>query len=76
MTSFSTTGFLLEKIAKIETQATQADYTFGPGLFTHPHHTDTVQGAITRNLVAKFDEIRDEIVDSFNEYIPLTKGSI
>ncbi|EKM83220.1 hypothetical protein AGABI1DRAFT_34230, partial [Agaricus bisporus var. burnettii JB137-S8] len=54
-------------------EASQADYTFGPGLFTHAHHTETVQGAITRNLAERFDEMRDEIFESMEEYIPLKK---
>ncbi|KAJ3557278.1 hypothetical protein NP233_g11786 [Leucocoprinus birnbaumii] len=51
---------------------TQTKYTLGP-VDVHPHHEITIRTGVTRNIVGKFDEIRDEIVESFNEYIPLTE---
>lgn len=38
------------------------------------YHIVTIRGPLTRHLVSKFDEIRDEIVESFAEYIPLAEG--
>ncbi|KAF9453724.1 cytochrome P450 [Macrolepiota fuliginosa MF-IS2] len=55
-------------------EATQADYTFGTGLHTHPHHIATIRSSITRSLSVKFDDIRDEIVESLKDYIPRSEG--
>ncbi len=38
------------------------------------YHVATIRAPLTRHLVSKFDEIRDEIVESFEEYIPLAEG--
>jgi hypothetical protein len=53
----------------------QTEFTFGP-IDAHPHHEVTVRSGVTRNIVGKFDEIRDEIVEAFNEYIPPSEGLI
>ncbi|KXN83234.1 Ent-kaurene oxidase [Leucoagaricus sp. SymC.cos] len=50
----------------------QTKFTFGP-VDMHPHHEVTIRTGVTRNIVAKFGEIRDEITESFNEYLPLTE---
>jgi hypothetical protein len=41
-------------------------------LLTHPHHITTIRSSVTRNLGVKFEDIRDEVVESFKTYIPLT----
>ncbi|KXN83235.1 Ent-kaurene oxidase [Leucoagaricus sp. SymC.cos] len=51
-------------------ETTQAEYTFGPGLDTHPHHISAISSHINRNLVCKYEELKDEVVELFNEYIP------
>ncbi|KAF9453721.1 cytochrome P450 [Macrolepiota fuliginosa MF-IS2] len=50
----------------------QTKYTFGP-VDAHPHHRITIRSGVTRNITSKFEEIKDEIVDSFNGYIPLSE---
>jgi cytochrome P450 len=48
-------------------ETTQADFTFGPGLDAHPHHIAAISSHINRNLVNKFDDFRDEMLEIFNE---------
>lgn len=43
------------------TQFLQLDYTLGRGVTNHPYHVSVVRAAITRNIAAKFDEMRDEV---------------
>ncbi|KAF9453725.1 cytochrome P450 [Macrolepiota fuliginosa MF-IS2] len=50
-----------------------AEYTFGSGLFVHPYHIATVRSQITHNLGARFEDIRDEIVQSFNDCVSSTE---
>lgn len=52
----------------------QIRYTLGRKLDDEPYHIATVRSPLTRGLVSRFDDIRDEIVESFKDYIPLTKG--
>jgi hypothetical protein len=56
-------------------QSTQAEYTFGPGLDTHPHHIAAISSHINRNMVIKYDDFKDEVVELFEEYIPQSKGT-
>ncbi|EKM83196.1 hypothetical protein AGABI1DRAFT_125670 [Agaricus bisporus var. burnettii JB137-S8] len=56
-------------------EATQGDYTLGPGLLAHPHHIATIRSSVTRNLGVKFGDIKDEVVESFKTYItPTNEG--
>ena len=51
-------------------------YSIGPQVDDEPFHIMTVRSPVTRNLISRFDDIRDEIVESFKEYIPLTEGKL
>ncbi|EKM83195.1 hypothetical protein AGABI1DRAFT_111666 [Agaricus bisporus var. burnettii JB137-S8] len=48
-------------------ETTQANFTFGPGLDTHPHHITAISTHINRNMVTKYDDFRDEVLEIFNE---------
>jgi hypothetical protein len=64
----------MEFLMNTKSQTVQTRFTLG-FLDTHPHHEVTIRTNVTRNIAAKFDEIRDEIVEAFNDYIPLSDGS-
>ncbi|KAF9453726.1 cytochrome P450 [Macrolepiota fuliginosa MF-IS2] len=55
-------------------EVTQNRYTLGRRFDDIPYHVATVRSPLTRNLVSRFDDIRDEIVESFKDYIPLKEG--
>ncbi|KAF9559724.1 cytochrome P450 [Agrocybe pediades] len=48
----------------------QTDYTMGENIRTDCYHTATVRSPLTRNIAARFSDIRDEIIASFSEIIP------
>ncbi|KXN87021.1 Ent-kaurene oxidase [Leucoagaricus sp. SymC.cos] len=50
-------------------QNNQAGYTFGKGLLEDPYHLTTIYGPATRNLETKFNDINDEVIHSFEEYL-------
>ncbi|KAF5349582.1 hypothetical protein D9756_008945 [Leucocoprinus leucothites] len=54
-------------------ETTQAEYTFGPGLDAHPHHVAAIRSQINRNMVSGYDDLKDEVVEVFKEYIPQGK---
>ncbi|KXN84575.1 Ent-kaurene oxidase [Leucoagaricus sp. SymC.cos] len=56
-------------IAKPTIENNQADFTFGRELLEDPYHITTIRGPITRNLVTKFNDINDEVMHSFKEYL-------
>jgi len=51
----------------------QTKYTLGRRFDDDPYHVATVRSPMTRNLAYRFEDIRDEIVESFNDYIPVTE---
>lgn len=59
----------------IGTKRLQTHYTLGRKLDDDPYHIATVRSPLTRGLVGGFDDIVDEIVESFKDYIPVTKGA-
>ncbi|KAF7777679.1 hypothetical protein Agabi119p4_3751 [Agaricus bisporus var. burnettii] len=50
----------------------QIKYTMGKALAEDQYHIGTVRSSITRNLAVRFDEIKDEIQESWMKYIPPT----
>ncbi|KAK1231303.1 hypothetical protein PQX77_005583 [Marasmius sp. AFHP31] len=48
----------------------QLRYTMSPVIHENPYHIDVVRGALTRNISARFDDVRDELKAAFDEYIP------
>ncbi|KAF9453720.1 cytochrome P450 [Macrolepiota fuliginosa MF-IS2] len=48
-------------------------YTFGQRFLDDAFHIVTVRSPITRNLISRFGDITDEVVEAFNDYIPPTK---
>jgi len=59
-----------------KTQSTHIKHSIGPQVDDEPFHIMAVRSPVTRNLISRFDDIRDEIVESFKEYIPLTEGKL
>ncbi|KZV74109.1 cytochrome P450 [Peniophora sp. CONT] len=55
-------------------QTLQVDYTLGTDTVEVPYHVDIIRGALTRNLNARFDDIRDEIQVAFGEEIDAGKA--
>ena len=51
-------------------------YSISPQVDDDPFHIAAVRSPVTRNLISRFDDIRDEIVESFKDYIPLTEGKL
>ncbi|KIK57189.1 hypothetical protein GYMLUDRAFT_263250 [Collybiopsis luxurians FD-317 M1] len=52
------------------TKLLQTDYTLGRPARTDPYHIDVVQTPLTRNLGARFEDLRDEIKAAFADEIP------
>ncbi|KAJ3556910.1 hypothetical protein NP233_g11872 [Leucocoprinus birnbaumii] len=61
-------------IQEIFEQTTQAEYTFGAGLDTHPHHIAAIRSQITRGMVGGYDDLKDEVMEVCNEYISQSDG--
>lgn len=55
-------------------QEMQIKYTMGEALAEDQYHIGTVRSSITRNLAVRFDEIKDEIQESWMKYILPTDG--
>ncbi|KNZ80774.1 Ent-kaurene oxidase [Termitomyces sp. J132] len=51
----------------------QIMYTMGPEVFYSSYHVEVVRSPLTRNLVARFPDVQDEIQSAFKEYIPQTE---
>ncbi|KAF9261891.1 cytochrome P450 [Marasmius fiardii PR-910] len=47
------------------------EYTVSPIIHKNPYHIDVIRTTLTRNIAARFDEVRDEIQAAFSELIPL-----
>ncbi|KAK1231302.1 hypothetical protein PQX77_005582 [Marasmius sp. AFHP31] len=52
----------------------QFKYTLSPVIHQNPYHIDVTRGALTRNIGARFDDVRDELKTAFNHYIPPQEG--
>ena len=48
----------------------QTDYTLGRPPRIDPYHIDVVRTPLTRNLGARFEDLRDEIKAAFADEIP------
>ncbi|EJD07460.1 cytochrome P450, partial [Fomitiporia mediterranea MF3/22] len=46
-------------------------WTFGEKLATHRYHVAIVRNQLTRSLSLLFDDVRDEIMQAFNDLIPM-----
>jgi hypothetical protein len=62
-------GYLINMLLMIKIQEVATQYTVGLSASASMYHVDTVRVPLTRNLVSKFDEIYDEIVQSFEGLI-------
>jgi cytochrome P450 len=51
----------------------QQDYTLGAETRQDPFHIPVVRTPLTRALAARFPEIKDEIIEAFNDFIPPNK---
>jgi len=47
----------------------------GKELRAHPYHVDVVRNSLTRNIAAKFADVKDEIECSFGDEIPIKDGA-
>ncbi|KAG6872887.1 hypothetical protein C0995_005592 [Termitomyces sp. Mi166 len=45
----------------------------GPEAFHNHYHVEVIRSPLTRNLVARFPDVQDEIKSAFEEYIPQTE---
>ncbi|KAF9486888.1 cytochrome P450 [Pleurotus eryngii] len=52
----------------------QIEYILGRDVADNHYHIEVVRSALTRSLVARFGDIRDEIVAAFNDNIPSKPG--
>lgn len=50
-----------------ECKSIQTKYTLGPDVDSNRYHVDVVRSPLTRNLGARFSDVRDEIVQAFSE---------
>lgn len=55
-------------------QLLQADYTLGPETTRNPYHVNLIRNQLTRSLRDYFPELREEIVASFDDFIPAKDG--
>ncbi|KIL63125.1 hypothetical protein M378DRAFT_164814 [Amanita muscaria Koide BX008] len=51
-----------------------SDITIGPEHIEDPIHAEIAKGPLTKNIGARFDDVRDEIVTAFDDYIPATES--
>ncbi|KAK0220338.1 cytochrome P450 [Armillaria fumosa] len=51
----------------------QLDHTLGHRISADPYEVDVIRGPLTRNIVACFADVQDEIKAAFNDYIPMNK---
>ncbi|KAK7446303.1 hypothetical protein VKT23_014509 [Stygiomarasmius scandens] len=50
----------------------QIEYTLGRQQRLHRYHVNVIRNALTRNIQARFEEVRDEIVNAFDDNVPLS----
>jgi len=51
--------------------ALQTDWTMGLDISKNPYHVQVIRGQLTRNLGRCFPEVRDEIVNAFNDVLTM-----
>ncbi|KAJ6539016.1 cytochrome P450 [Mycena capillaripes] len=49
----------------------QTDMTMGPNILGNPYHISVTRVGMTKNLDARFDEVRDEIICTFQDHLAL-----
>ncbi|KAJ7122773.1 cytochrome P450 [Mycena epipterygia] len=49
----------------------QTNMTMGPNILGNPYHISVTRVGMTKNLDARFDEVRDEIVRTFEDHLAL-----
>ncbi|ESK83522.1 cytochrome p450 [Moniliophthora roreri MCA 2997] len=54
----------------------KASYTISPALHNNPYHIEVIRTLLTRNIVPRFDDLRDEIVAAFNDNIPVKDHAV
>jgi hypothetical protein len=57
-------------------QEVATQYTVGLGASASMYHVDTVRNPLTRNLGVKFNEIYEEVAQSFKDMIPAKDGGV
>lgn len=53
----------------------QVKYTLGKASQDNPYHAEVIRSQLTRNLGARFCDIRDEIEIAFDETLPPLSGN-
>ncbi|KAK0470513.1 cytochrome P450 [Armillaria novae-zelandiae] len=51
----------------------QLDHTLGHRISADPYEVGVIRGPLTRNIIACFADVQDEIKEAFNDYIPMNK---
>ncbi|KAF8153783.1 cytochrome P450 [Crassisporium funariophilum] len=51
----------------------QTEYTLGVNISQNPYHIPIIRAQLTRALPRLVPEVREEIVDAFNDFIPVTE---
>ncbi|KAJ6627497.1 cytochrome P450 [Mycena sp. CBHHK59/15] len=49
----------------------QTNMTMGPNILGNPYHISVTRTGMTKNIEARFDEVRDEIVCTFEDHLAL-----
>jgi len=62
---------VLSSIAAID-EGFQVQYTFGEHISKNPYHIPIIRAQLTRALPQLVPEVHEEVIDAFNDFIPLT----
>jgi hypothetical protein len=54
----------------------QTEYTMGRKIGEDRYHVSVIRGTMTRSLAAVFPEIREEVMESFKQVLPLSGSGI
>ena len=65
---------LIHHCLRIFPQIFQAKFTMGPTILTNRYHVGIVRNQLTRSLGVLFSALREEVILSMEENIPLTEG--
>ncbi|KAJ7087179.1 cytochrome P450 [Mycena belliarum] len=49
----------------------QTDMTMGPNILGNPYHISVARVGMTKNIDARFDEVRDEIMATFDDHLAM-----
>ena len=70
-----TIAYHIPLVANSPLQILQMDYTLGKQVHRDPYQIKVFKGTMTRNIPARFAEVRDEVVTAFSELLPPQDGT-